>query len=117
VNALPPWTPFLLRVVTRRFQPKAKAAFPVVERLWMKRIASLSLSIVIVLCLMVASERRAWGYVDPGSGLIAIQAIASVIAAWAYMVRRRIRAFFSRKKEEPPAVLPVPQPDDSPEAA
>lgn len=66
---------------------------------------------------MVASERRAWGYVDPGSGLIAIQAIASVIAAWAYMVRRRIRAFFTRKKPEPPAVLPVSRPDESREVA
>lgn len=83
----------------------------------MKRIASISLSVLIALCLVVASERRAWGYVDPGSGLIALQTIASVIAAWAYMVRRRIRAFFTRKKEEPPAVLPVPGPDDSREAA
>jgi hypothetical protein len=83
----------------------------------MKRIASISLTVVMALCLMVASERRAWGYVDPGSGLIAIQAIASVVAAWAYMVRRRIRAFFTRKKEESPVVLPLPRPDGSHEAA
>ncbi|HXE08383.1 MAG TPA: hypothetical protein VN612_10825 [Acidobacteriaceae bacterium] len=84
----------------------------------MKRIASILLTVLMALCLMVASERRAWGYVDPGSGLIAIQAIASVVAAWAYMVRRRIRAFFSRKKEEDsPVVLPIPQPDGSHEVA
>ncbi|HEY5054628.1 MAG TPA: hypothetical protein VII58_00615 [Acidobacteriaceae bacterium] len=83
----------------------------------MKRICSISLSVVIALCLIVASERRAWGYVDPGTGLIALQAAASVVAAWAYMVRRRIRAFFTRKKEEPPAIAPVPRPDDSREAA
>jgi hypothetical protein len=83
----------------------------------MKRIASISLTVIMALCLMVASERRAWGYVDPGSGLIAIQAIASVVAAWAYMVRRRIRAFFTPKKEELPVVLAVPRPDGSHEAA
>ena len=64
----------------------------------MKRLISLSLAVLITLCMIVASERRAWGYVDPGSGLIALQTIASVVAAWAYMVRRRIRAFFTRKE-------------------
>ncbi len=59
----------------------------------MKRLASISFGILITLCMIVASERRAWGYVDPGSGLIALQTIASVMAAWAYMVRRRIRSF------------------------
>jgi hypothetical protein len=74
----------------------------------MKRFISFSLSILIALCMIVASERRAWGYVDPGSGLIALQTVASVGAAYAYYIRRRIRAFFSRKKEEPvPVVLPV----------
>jgi hypothetical protein len=84
----------------------------------MKRLISLSLAVLITLCMIVASERRAWGYVDPGSGLIALQTIASVLAAWAYMVRRRIRAFFSRKKDPTPAVLPVaPKAGDTREAA
>ena len=71
----------------------------------MKRIISSFLAIFIALCMIVGSERRAWGYVDPGSGLIALQTIASVMAAYAYMVRRRIMAFFARKKQT--AVLPV----------
>ena len=78
----------------------------------MKRFISISLSILITLCLIVASERRAWGYVDPGSGLIALQSIASVAAAYVYLVRRRIRTFFQRKKE-PTGVLPAPKPGDS----
>jgi hypothetical protein len=73
----------------------------------MKRFVSFSLGVFIALCMIVGSERRAWGYVDPGSGLIALQGIASVVAAYAYYVRRRIRAFFSRKKEAPTVVLPV----------
>ena len=74
----------------------------------MKRLISLSLAFVITICMIVGSERRAWGYVDPGSGLIALQTIASVAAAYVYMIRRRILAFFSRKKENPAAILPVP---------
>lgn len=72
----------------------------------MKRVISISLGIFITLCMIVGSERRAWGYVNPGSGLIALQGIASVAAAYAYYIRRRIRTFFSRKKE-PAIVLPV----------
>lgn len=106
----------LLRVVTRRFSDKLKRPFRT-ERLRMKRFASFSLSVVLVLALVVASERRAWGYVDPGSGLIALQTIASVLAAWAYMVRRRIRAFFTRKKEETPVALPIAGADGSREVA
>jgi hypothetical protein len=66
----------------------------------MKRILSVSLGIFVTLCLLVGSERRAWGYVDPGSGLVALQTIASVAAAYAYIVRRRIRGWFSRKDEK-----------------
>jgi hypothetical protein len=73
----------------------------------MKRFISFSLAIVITLCMVVGSERRAWGYVDPGSGLIALQTIASVAAAYAYMIRRKIRSFFQRKKQDSSAVLPV----------
>jgi hypothetical protein len=72
----------------------------------MKRFVSISLGICITLLMVVGSERRAWGYVDPGSGLIAIQGIASVAAAYLYMVRRRIAAFFTRKKRES-VVLPT----------
>jgi hypothetical protein len=66
----------------------------------MKRFFSVSLGICITLLMVVGSERRAWGYVDPGSGLIAIQGIASVAAAYVYIVRKRISAFFTRKKQD-----------------
>ena len=72
----------------------------------MKRFASLSLAILITLCTIVASERRAWGYVDPGSGLIALQTIASVVAAYVYVIRRKISSFF-RKKGKATVILPV----------
>jgi hypothetical protein len=73
----------------------------------MKRLISFSLAVVIGICMIVGTERRAWGYVDPGSGLIALQTIASVAAAYVYMIRRRILAFFSRKKETAKTILPA----------
>jgi hypothetical protein len=73
----------------------------------MKRLISFSLAIFITLCVIVGSERRAWGYIDPGTGLIALQTLASVLAAYAYYVRRKILAFFSRKKKAPAVVLPM----------
>lgn len=75
----------------------------------MKRISSLSLAILITLCLIVGSERRAWGYVDPGAGFIALQTFASIVAAYAYLVRRRIRAFFTRKQTKTVAIPIAPE--------
>ncbi len=73
----------------------------------MKRLISSSLTIFITFCLLVATDRRAWGYVDPGSGLIALQTFASVGAAYAYVIRRRIRTFFSRKEKASAEVRPT----------
>lgn len=75
----------------------------------MKRLISASLAILMAFCLLVATDRRAWGYVDPGSGLVALQTIASVGAAYAYYIRRRIRTFFAGKQRQSSAGLPVEQ--------
>ncbi len=71
----------------------------------MKRFISISLAVFTCLCLLVASERRAWGYIDPGSGLLALQSIASVMAACGYFMRRRIAQLFGKKKAP---VMPIP---------
>ncbi len=60
----------------------------------MKRLVSISLSVFIFLCMLVATERQAYGYVDPGSGLIALQGLASAAAAFGYFMRRRIGLLF-----------------------
>ena len=39
----------------------------------MKRFVSILLTTFCGICLIVATDRRAWGYVDPGSGLLALQ--------------------------------------------
>ncbi len=63
----------------------------------MKRFASVLLGIITAVCFLIATERTAWGYVDPGSGLLALQGIASVVGTVAYYFRRRIRALLGRK--------------------
>jgi hypothetical protein len=73
----------------------------------MNRFLSFSLAALAFLCLLIGSERKAWGYVDPGSGLIALQTFFSVAAAYIYIVRNRIRAFFTRRKPVQRAVMPV----------
>ena len=66
----------------------------------MKRLVSVSLTIFICVCLLGATERQAYGYVDPGSGLLALQSLASVAAACGYFFRRRLRILFNRPVEE-----------------
>ena len=66
----------------------------------MKRLLSLALACFGCICLLIATERRAMAlYVDPGTGLFALQSAASVLAAGAFFMRRKIRALFGRKKE------------------
>jgi hypothetical protein len=73
----------------------------------MKRLVSVSLAIFICVCLLGASERQAYGYVDPGSGLLALQSVASVAAACGYFFRRRLRILFGRSTDEPKVVVPA----------
>jgi len=74
----------------------------------LKRIGSFVLAATVIVCLLVATEPRAWsfsGYIDPGSGLLALQCITSAVAATGYFLRRHIRAFFQPK---PKKVVPPP---------
>lgn len=64
----------------------------------MKRVMPVVLSVVTCICVLVACERRAMAYVDPGSGLLALQSIASMFAAAVFFLRRRILGIFTREK-------------------
>ena len=70
----------------------------------MRRIASLLLGIFIIFCAVIATGRPAWSYVDLGSGMLALQGIASVMGTVAYYFRRRLRTLFGSK----PSPEPVP---------
>jgi hypothetical protein len=73
----------------------------------MKRLILFSLAVFTCLCLLVATERQALAYVDPGSGMLALQSLASIAAAAGYFMRRRIKALFGRKKPDVIEDLPV----------
>jgi hypothetical protein len=84
----------------------------------MKRLISVSLGIVFCAGLLLAMEPRAMAYVDPGSGLLALQSIGSMLAAAAFFLRRRIMGIFNKKKPLTSAAAPVTvRKDDSRNAA
>ena len=46
--------------------------------------------------VLVATAQPLHAYVDPGSGLLLIQAAGSTLAGVGYLLRKRIREFFHR---------------------
>ena len=80
----------------------------------MKRLLSFALGCVVCVCLLIATEQRAMAmYVDPGSGLLALQSAASVMAAAAFFLRRKIRAVFGFRRK-PEAFVPLVEEKDEP---
>jgi hypothetical protein len=73
----------------------------------MKRVVSASLTLFVCFCLLLATERQARAYVDPGTGLLALQSIASAFAAAGFFLRKRILGLFTKKKPSSGIVLPV----------
>jgi hypothetical protein len=60
----------------------------------------LSLSIFTYFCLLIATDRRALASVDPTSGLLALQTLASAMAAVGYFMQRHICACSKRRLEQ-----------------
>jgi len=77
----------------------------------MRNAISFSLAFFICFCLFIATERRAYAYIDPGSGLLTLQAVASFIAGCGYFLRRKIRNLFSRSHPPPNPAQPVQSED------
>ena len=60
----------------------------------MKRVYGaliLSLTVLQFAAVLCALSKPAYGYVDPGSGLLAFQMISTTFAGAIFIVRRRIR--------------------------
>jgi len=70
----------------------------------MRRFLFLLLTVVGFAAFLVAAERPALAYVDPGSGLLTLQAAASVVAGFAFFLRRRFRALFGRSPAQSPTM-------------
>lgn len=81
----------------------------------MKKLGSILFALFFGFCLLVATDRKAYGYVDPGTGMLALQSVASMAAATGYFMRRKIKALFQRKDllEEKKAPVAVVRPESS----
>jgi hypothetical protein len=55
--------------------------------------------VLILLGAVMLSERPAYGYTDPGTGLLAIQAAGSALIATGWYLRRKLHALFHRKEQ------------------
>lgn len=55
-------------------------------------------TVAMLFCLSLSVERRAYGYVDPGSGLLILQGVGTVLTGVLFTLRRRIKALFTRSK-------------------
>ena len=71
------------------------------------KIAYLLVTSAMLFCLCVSFERKAYAYIDPGSGLLMLQAAGTIVAGALFTVRRRIKALFTRSK---PADIHVTEP-------
>jgi hypothetical protein len=57
----------------------------------MRRVALFLLACGAIIGLLIASERPAYAYVDPGSGLFLVQGIGTFIAGIFFYIRRRLK--------------------------
>jgi hypothetical protein len=76
-----------------------------VEVLLRLKIAYCVVTLAMLFSLSLAFERRAYAYVDPGSGLLMLQAAGTVVTGILFTLRRRIKSLFTRNQSsESPAV-------------
>lgn len=61
------------------------------------------LTVLLCVCLLLSFERPAMAYIDPGSGLFALQSISSIGVGVLFFMRRRLRRLFGRPRQETPA--------------
>jgi hypothetical protein len=59
-----------------------------------RRTTLLALASVELVVLLAAFTKPAYGYVDPGSGLLAVQVGGSMLAGGLFILRSKIRSLF-----------------------
>jgi hypothetical protein len=59
-----------------------------------KRLMLVLLATSEVMLLLAACERNACAYVDPGSGMLIVQFLSSILGGSIFVLRRRLRQFF-----------------------
>lgn len=63
---------------------------------WLYAPLALSLMTLQILAVLCAFEQPAHAYVDPGSGLLALQILGTTFAGFIFMVRRRVYLVFKK---------------------
>lgn len=56
----------------------------------------LCLTAVLILAVLCALAQPAYAYVDPGSGLFALQIVSSTFAGMIFLLRKRLRSVFGK---------------------
>ena len=74
----------------------------------LERSALVAFTAIELAILLVAFTKPAYGYVDPGSGLLAIQVGGSMLAGALFILRSKIRKLF---RMAPPESKPDPKGD------
>jgi len=54
-------------------------------------------TIALFVALWICFARPAYGYIDPGSGLLVCQSIGAMFAGVLFYARRRLRSFVRRR--------------------
>jgi hypothetical protein len=62
------------------------------------KIGYVAVTLAMLFCLSVSLERKAYAYVDPGSGLLILQGVGTLLTGVLFTLRRRIKALFTRSK-------------------
>jgi hypothetical protein len=62
------------------------------------KLGYIVVTVAMLFCLSISLERRAYAYVDPGSGLLILQGIGTVLTGVLFTLRRRIKMLFTRSK-------------------
>jgi hypothetical protein len=70
------------------------------SRRWALLIFS-GLTVLQWLFVIVAVQRPAYGYVDPGSGMLVVQFIGSILGGGIFFLRKRLKQLFSTGKSTP----------------
>ena len=73
----------------------------------MQRVLLFCSALICLFGFAMASVQPAYGYVDPGSGLLALQALGATLSAIGFYFRHQIRRLFGRRKQ-PAARVKLP---------
>lgn len=60
------------------------------------RLKYLAVTALLMLALGFTFERRAYAYIDPGSGLLIFQGIGAVVSGTLFYFRRRLKEIFGK---------------------